>query len=194
MTKLLKNKEILKTISKIKSKVSTPKKVINLPKSTKSKPILSSILSSFIGIFSFILFKIPLVSKLTRKIIRWYVKTKWWKVIFDILVKLRKGFIIFNALIAIYALVDITGFSTDNIIGGFYGLGVKYVEMITSLFSKIFNWLVDFFDYKVVPNIPSKEFIPSPEYYNYNYTFKELEPTTDWNTWFRYSCYTIIGI
>lgn len=147
-----------------------------------------------LGIITFILFKIPLVGKLIRKITTWYVKTKWWKLILDILVKLRKGFIIFNALIAIYALVDITGFSTDNIIGGFYGLGVKYIEMITSIFTRLFNWLVDLFDYKVIPNIPSKEFVPSPEYYNYNYTFKELEPTTDWNTWFRYGCYAIISM
>ena len=111
---LNKNKEVIKTvaqnaaksakgaISKIKSKtIKTPKTPTNFN--------LLSILWSFLSI---ILFKIPLVSK----IISWYAKTSWWKLTFRILTRVRKAFIIFNALIAIYALIDITGFSTDNII------------------------------------------------------------------------------
>nr|YP_010170403.1 hypothetical protein K8K84_mgp067 [Phanerochaete carnosa]QRZ60385.1 hypothetical protein [Phanerochaete carnosa] len=151
-----------------------------------------SFITYILSFLTFILYKIPIVSKMTKKIVTWYIKTNWWKLLFGILVKIRKAFIILNALIAIYALVDITGFSSDNIIAGVYGLGATYVEILTSFAKGISNWLVKFLDLNVVPNIPTEPTLNilehkegswnwrgpkentlesiNPEYYKYTYT------------------------
>lgn len=46
------------------------------------------------------------------------------------------------------------GFSTDNLIGGFYGVGHTYLEMFYSMTKRLFYWFVELFDHKIVPNVP----------------------------------------
>ena len=94
--------------------------------------------------------KIPGLSKIIGTLAKWYGRTTIWK----LLVSLRKLFIIFNAILGVLAVFTITGFSTDNIIGGFYGVGVYYFEMLGSFIKRLFTWFFDFFDYRIVPNVP----------------------------------------
>ena len=76
------------------------------------------------------------------------------------LIKARKIFIMFNALLGIYAMIQVSGFSMDNIIAGVYGLGISYVEMIRSLAVRLYNFLFDFLDRRVVPDVPQKPSYP----------------------------------
>ena len=99
--------------------------------------------------------KIPVISKTTKVLSVWYGRTTWWKM----LVYMRKGFIIINAIIGVYTVFRITGFSTDNIIAGIAGLGGTYVEMFTSFVKRLFRWFHDLLDFKVVPK-PSDSWWP----------------------------------
>ena len=51
-----------------------------------------------------------------------YAKTRW----LQLLIYLRKWFIVFNAIIGVITVFKITGYSSDNWIAGFYGLGHTY--------------------------------------------------------------------
>jgi hypothetical protein len=46
------------------------------------------------------------------------------------------------------------GFSMDNILAGFSGMGHQYLEIFTNFTKRLFNWFVELFDHKVVPNVP----------------------------------------
>lgn len=94
--------------------------------------------------------KIPVLSKIIGTLAKWYGKTTIWK----LLVSFRKLFVIFNALLGILAVIKITGFGTDNILAGFYGMGAYYMEMLGSFVKRLFNWLFDLFDQRIVPNVP----------------------------------------
>jgi hypothetical protein len=94
--------------------------------------------------------KIPLISKVLSLLSLWYGKTTWWK----ILVKTRKAFIVFNAIIGVLMVYKTVGFSPDNLFAGFSAMGYTYIEMFTSMTKRLFNWFVELFDHKVVPNIP----------------------------------------
>lgn len=48
-----------------------------------------------------------------------------------------------------------TGFGTDNLLAGFAGMGHTYVEIFINFNKRVFNWLFDLFDHKVVPNLPN---------------------------------------
>ena len=50
--------------------------------------------------------KLPGVSKLTNLLSLWYGRTTWWQM----LIYIRKGFIVLNALIGLYATFKITIF------------------------------------------------------------------------------------
>lgn len=107
--------------------------------------------------------KLPYIGRIITLLSLWYGKTTIWK----ILVKIRKIFIIFNAIIGVYMVFKGVGFSTDNLIGGFYGVGHTYLEMFYSMTKRLFYWFVDLFDHKIVPNVPgsgSGSNVPS----NYN--------------------------
>lgn len=95
--------------------------------------------------------KLPIIGKIIRRISIIYARTTIWK----LLVKLRKAFIVMNAIIGIYLLIHITGFNQDNIIGGISGIGYAYIDMITSFFKKLFTWIFDLFDTKIVPKPPA---------------------------------------
>jgi len=108
--------------------------------------------------------KIPFIGRIISLASLYYGRTTIWK----ILVKIRKGFIIFNALIGVYMVFHTVGFSMDNILAGFMAMGHEYLLMLTNFTSRLFNWFVEFFDHKVVPNVPNtpstpknpKSFIP----------------------------------
>lgn len=101
--------------------------------------------------------KIPFLGKIVKVGTIWYGKTTW----FRILVLLRKWFIIMNALIGVYAVFKVTGFSKDNILAGFYGLGHTYLDSLSAFVRGLFNWIVSFLDNKVIPNPPTNPSNPA---------------------------------
>jgi hypothetical protein len=48
------------------------------------------------------------------------------------------------------------GFSTDNLFAGFAGMGHTYVEIFYNFTKRLFNWFVELFDHKIVPNLPGE--------------------------------------
>jgi len=104
--------------------------------------------------------KIPFLGKFISILSFWYGKTTIWK----ILVKVRKIFIICNAIIGVLMVYKTVGFSSDNILAGFAGMGHTYLEMLTNLTKRMFNWFVDLFDHKIVPNVPSNN--PKPYFWS----------------------------
>jgi hypothetical protein len=95
--------------------------------------------------------KIPYIGKIIMLLSLWYGKTTWWK----ILVKIRKVFIIFNALIGVLLVFKTTGFSSDNVLAGIAGMGHTYLEIFYNFSKRLFYWFVELFDHKIVPNVPS---------------------------------------
>jgi hypothetical protein len=96
-------------------------------------------------------------------------------------------FIVFNALIGVYTVFKVTGFSTDNLFAGFYGVGYTYIEMLTNFTKRLFKWFVELFDYKVVPNVPNNPTNPSWKPWSNNNP--PGGPTWKWwgpkeNTWY----------
>jgi len=106
--------------------------------------------------------KIPFIGRLITLASFYYGRTTIWK----ILVKIRKAFIIFNALIGVFMVFQTVGFSTDNLLAGFVGMGHTFIEMLINVSKRLFNWFIELFDHKIVPNVPSepknpKTFIPN---------------------------------
>ena len=97
--------------------------------------------------------KLPFLFKFILLLSLWYGKTTWWK----IFGKLRKLFIVFNAIIGVYAVFKAVGFSFDNILIGFMAIGHTYFEVLGSLTNKLFNWFLNLFDQRIVPNVPSNK-------------------------------------
>jgi len=97
--------------------------------------------------------KIPVIRGIVAILSLYYSRTTWWK----FLGKIRKIFVIFNALIGMYVVVKTTGFSFDNVLAGFSALGHQYLEIFYRFTKMLFNWFVDLFDHKVVPNVPSSK-------------------------------------
>ena len=52
------------------------------------------------------------------------------------------------------------GFSFDKILKGFMAMGHAYFEVLGNLTNKLFNWLLNLFDHKIVPNVPNTK--PGP--------------------------------
>lgn len=113
--------------------------------------------------------KLPFISKIITGLQLWYGRTTWWQV----LVKARKLFLVFNALIGLYTMIKITGFSTDNIIAGIYGLGANYTEMVISFFKKMFNWFYNFLNNFFYPK-------PSPQAYHWEWWKWNKMPNRRW--------------
>ena len=101
--------------------------------------------------------KLPIVRNIIGILSLWYGRTTWW----TILLKLRKAFITFNALIGMYMVYKTTGFGFDNLLAGFLGMGHTYLEIFINFNKKLFNWLFNLFDHKVIPNIPNNPSLPS---------------------------------
>jgi hypothetical protein len=94
--------------------------------------------------------KIPYIKYIISALSVMYGRTTIWKV----LVKLRKIFILFNAIIGVYMVFKTVGFSYDNVLAGFVGMGNSYIEILTPFTKRLFNWFVELFDHKVIPNVP----------------------------------------
>jgi len=95
--------------------------------------------------------KIPFIKQIISVLSLWYGRTTFWK----ILIKLRKAFIIFNAIIGVYMVYKTVGFSYENVLAGFVGMGHNYLEIFTNFTTKLFHWFVELFDHRVIPNVPT---------------------------------------
>jgi|ERR1700712_1594488 len=96
------------------------------------------------------LHKIPFIGPIITLLSFWYGRTTIWK----ILSKIRKGFVILNALIGLYLVIKTTGFSSDNVLVGFVNMGHTYLEMLYNTTKRLFSWFVELFDHKIIPNVP----------------------------------------
>jgi hypothetical protein len=101
------------------------------------------------------LMKIPFLGKIIKKFISFYNKNGSLKLFLICLTITRKIVIICSAIIGVAVVFNAVNFSFDNIIAGLYGMGATYMEMLSSLTLKIFNWFLKFFDVRVVPDIPT---------------------------------------
>jgi hypothetical protein len=117
--------------------------------------------------------KIPYIGRIVSLLSLWYGRTTWWK----ILIKIRKLFILFNALIGVYVVFKTVGFSSDNIFDGFAGMGHTYIELLFNFTKRLFNWIFDLFDYKIVPNLPNTP--PSSKIHKYLWSPRGLD--LSWN-------------
>src|ERR1700728_4208148 len=97
--------------------------------------------------------KIPIVKKLIGLLSLWYGKTTIWK----ILIKLRKMFVVFNALIGMMVVFKTTGFGVDTFWAHFSAMGTEYAIIFKNFVSRLFNWLLGLFDSKIVPNVPTNK-------------------------------------
>ena len=109
----------------------------------KSSMFYLYLISSIIPFLS----KIPYINKIIGLIAAYYGRTTIWK----ILVKVRKFFIVINSIIGVYIVFKTVGFSYDTFLANFVAIGNTYLEIISNLTSKLFNWFLELFDYKVVP-------------------------------------------
>jgi hypothetical protein len=91
--------------------------------------------------------KIPFIGRIISVLGLWYGKTTWWK----LLLKIRKLFVIFNAIIGVFVVFKTTGFSSDNILAGFSGMGHEYLQLIISFTKRLYNWIYDLIDNKIIP-------------------------------------------
>ena len=94
--------------------------------------------------------KIPFIKHIISALGLWYGRTTWWK----ILIKLRKIFIIFNALIGMIMVYKSVGFGMDNVLAGIAGMGHTYYEIFINMNRRLFNWIFDLLDLKIVPKVP----------------------------------------
>jgi len=95
--------------------------------------------------------KIPFFGKLITLLSLWYGRTTWWK----ILLRVRKAFIAFNAVIGMYMVYKSIGFGMDNVLVGISAMGHTYFEIFINFNKKLFNWIFELFDHKIVPNVPN---------------------------------------
>lgn len=101
--------------------------------------------------------KIPFIGRIISLLSVWYGRTTIWK----LLVKARKLFVIFNALIGVLVVFNTVGFSYENILAGFAGMGHTYLEIFMSFTKRLYNWIYDFFDNKIIPGGSSSTGSPS---------------------------------
>lgn len=156
--------------------------------------------------------KIPYLSRIVGFLSLIYGRTTWWK----ILMKVRRLFVVFNAIIGMYVVYKTTGFGLDNFWANFAAIGEKYVDIFFNFNKIAFNWLLDLFDYKIIPGgnkpptpptnpfidrfknssvlniLPSKPDITSEDPITYSlrnlYKDAKIEPSySSWYTWVYYT-------
>jgi hypothetical protein len=71
----------------------------------------------------------------------------WW----EILVKLRILFVKYKAGIGMYMVYKITGLLVDTFWSLFIAIGNSYIDIFLNFNKTNFNWLVELFDYKLIP-------------------------------------------
>lgn len=113
--------------------------------------------------------KVPILKKLIYLASFWYGKTTIWKIIS----KIRKAFVVFNAMIGVYIVFKSVGFSFDNILIGFTAMGHTYFEIFIRFVKTLFNWFFDLFDHKIVPNLPGEGSLPKVKtpFWNPSYSY-----------------------
>lgn len=79
--------------------------------------------------------KIPFIKQIISVLSLWYGRTTIWKV----LIKLRKMFIIFNAIIGIFMVYKTVGFNHENLLAGFSGMGHSYLEIFVNFNKRLFH-------------------------------------------------------
>jgi hypothetical protein len=112
--------------------------------------IISEVISLGLDKITIFAHKIPFIGRVISLLGFWYGKTTIWK----ILIKIRKLFIIFNAILGVIMVYKTIGFSTDNLLAGFVGMGHTYLEIFGNMTKRLFNWFVELFDHKIIPNVP----------------------------------------
>ena len=105
--------------------------------------------------------KIPFIRNIIAMLSLYYGRTTIWKV----LVKIRKLFIFFNAVIGVYMVFKTTGFGYDTFLANFVALGNTYLEIFVNFTKRLFHWFFELFDHKIVPNLPNNP--PSPKSYSF---------------------------
>lgn len=117
----------------------------------KSSALMLYIITGVLGYA----YKIPLIRKILMGLSFWYGKSTWWQVLVKILRISRKMLVLLNAAIGVYVVFKTVGFSFDNILMGFMALGTEYFIILKNIVNRMFNWFVELFDYKLIPNIPN---------------------------------------
>lgn len=145
--------EQLNELKAFRSKEINPK--VKKVEQTDSVSTITHIRGSLLGMHPVALFlllanKLPFINRITKRLQAYYGRTSIWRM----LVIFRKIFIAMNAVIGVYTVFRLTGLSTDTILANFIGMGVSYIEILSNFTRKLFHWIFDFFDYKVVPNVP----------------------------------------
>jgi len=130
--------------------------------------------------------KIPFIGRIITLLSLYYGRTTIWK----ILIRIRKLFVMFNAIIGVFIVFKTTGFSYDNVLAGFAGMGHTYLEIFINFTKRLFNWFFELFDYKIVPggNPPKTPKIPNGGIYYprgvdqgwYNKLYDTSKFTNDW--------------
>jgi hypothetical protein len=116
----------------------------------------------YLYIFSWILTlanKLPFINKIVSVLSLWYGRTTIWK----ILVKIRKMFIIFNAIIGLVMVYKTTGYNHETFLALFTSMGHSYLEIFINMNKRIFNWFYNLFD-NSIPNVyngPTPPKVPS---------------------------------
>jgi len=149
------NKDSTKpTLKKVNDKAPTstePTNTIDVKSTVTINPLKSSLIILYIlSWIGFLANKLPILSKLSPILKKMLGKTPFW----TSLIFMRKGFVIFNALIAMYGLMKLTGLDQGSFMGAFVGMGTVYVEILSNFISKSFAWFLDLFDMKIVPQLP----------------------------------------
>lgn len=68
------------------------------------------------------------------------------------------------------------GFNYENVLAEFAGMGHTYLEILGNFTRRLFNWFVELFDHKVVPNIPGDR----PSYWFISGNGEEYESFLDY--------------
>lgn len=126
----------------------------NIPQNTLKSSLVYVYLLS---ILSYIINKLPIFSKIKKisfiaRILKFLGKSPF----LTILVILRKGFILVNAIVGLFFVFNFLGTEPGSVMAGIAGMGTIYIELFSNFVTKLFNWFVDLFDYKIVPKPPTE--------------------------------------
>lgn len=138
------------TLKALKAELDSIKQNKNLLDSTVN-PNLTPPRKSYspLFLFTFIIayiHKIPFVSKIIKLLKLWYGRTTWW----HLLAKVRKAFVVFNAIIGIMAMIN--SVDVDISLDGLRTLLYSYLTMFKSFGTNVLHWFADKLGIIIVPN------------------------------------------
>ena len=99
--------------------------------------------------------KIPVIKGIITMLGLWYGRTTWWKILLKILRISRKTFIVFNAIVGVYAVFKMTGFEVGLAYSHFGMMGKTYLELLYGFTKRLFEWFLDLLGYDVEPRKPN---------------------------------------